>query len=105
MFPPGVIGVNPWIGEADKFHHMKVLDDLLYVEFLPESETDSATPQAVHMGHAEIGKHYEVVTTTSSGLYRYRTNDIVCKKEIFFVCVRGVWGWVVGVVVVYWRSA
>ncbi|KAK6121480.1 hypothetical protein DH2020_044780 [Rehmannia glutinosa] len=50
-----------------------------YFEFLPH-EPDSPKPthhELVDLVNVEIGKEYEVVITTYSGLYRYRVGDIL----------------------------
>ncbi len=46
----------------------------MYYEFLP---LDSDNEETVGIDEVELGKDYEVIITTSSGLYRYRTRDAV----------------------------
>jgi len=45
------------------------------IELLPEGETDGT--KTVFLDEAEPGQRYEVIVTTSAGLYRYRMFDIV----------------------------
>lgn len=47
----------------------------LYYEFLPLDANQDARP--LPMWEVEVGKYYELVITTYSGLYRYNTKDIV----------------------------
>jgi len=46
-------------------------------EFAPLSEWESETPDTVLLDEVEIGEKYQLVVTTSAGLYRYAMNDIV----------------------------
>lgn len=50
--------------------------DSMFFEFLPMDE-DESTARAVTLDKLELGKSYEIVVTTSSGLYRYRMRDAV----------------------------
>ncbi|KAK6121479.1 hypothetical protein DH2020_044779 [Rehmannia glutinosa] len=52
---------------------------LAYFEFLPhESNSHGLTPpQLVDLVDVEIGKEYELVVTTNSGLYRYQIGDVL----------------------------
>jgi hypothetical protein len=45
------------------------------IELLPEGETDGT--RTLFLDDAEVGQRYEVVVTTSAGLYRYRMFDVV----------------------------
>jgi hypothetical protein len=44
------------------------------VELIPEGGSDD---DSVFLDEAEVGQHYAVLVTTSSGLYRYRMHDVV----------------------------
>lgn len=46
-----------------------------FFEFLPLDEDDPS--KTVALGQLELGREYEVIVTTFSGLYRYRTRDAV----------------------------
>ncbi|KAL3635502.1 hypothetical protein CASFOL_020049 [Castilleja foliolosa] len=53
----------------------------VYFEFLPyiKNSSDDLThvSQLVELADVEVGKEYEIVVTTTAGLYRYRVGDIV----------------------------
>ncbi len=54
----------------------------IFFEFIPvnddvEDESDSENPKTLLLDEVEVGKKYELVVTNSSGLYRYRMEDIV----------------------------
>ncbi len=51
------------------------LGNTMFLEFLPLGEEDPSKTCTV--SEVEIGKEYEVILTTQSGLYRYRTRDAV----------------------------
>ena len=65
MSTEGVVSVPDTNGRA-------VLAEQGFFEFLPESEDSPLTAEAL-----ENGLTYEVILTTASGLYRYRTGDRV----------------------------
>ncbi|MFQ5705424.1 MAG: GH3 auxin-responsive promoter family protein [Gemmatimonadales bacterium] len=48
-----------------------------FFEFIPASEIDNTTPDTLLAGELEVGGVYEIVCTTSGGLYRYRMGDCV----------------------------
>ena len=56
----------------------KFLAEVGFFEFIPESslETNKVTP-VYHLGELRIGERYEVVSTMATGLYRYRTGDVI----------------------------
>lgn len=54
----------------------------IFFEFIPvnddaEDEEEEKNPKTLLLNELEIGKKYELVVTNSSGLYRYRMEDIV----------------------------
>ena len=58
-----------------------MLPQCAFFEFIPVSDDDpdaeEDNPQTLLLSELEIGKKYEVVVTTLSGLYRYRMFDVV----------------------------
>ena len=48
-----------------------------YLEFIPESEIDSARPAVLGVHELELGASYYLVPTTAAGLYRYHISDLV----------------------------
>ncbi len=51
------------------------LGHTMFMEFLPLGEEDPS--KTCTISEVEIGKDYEIIITTQSGLYRYRTRDAV----------------------------
>lgn len=48
-----------------------------FFEFIPEDQIDDPAPQVFLADELEVGKNYQILFTTSAGLYRYRINDVV----------------------------
>jgi len=48
-----------------------------YFEFIPEDEISSDDPTVLEAHELEVDKHYYILLTTSSGLYRYDIRDVV----------------------------
>jgi len=48
-----------------------------YYEFIPIEQTESSQPDVLSSHELENGERYSILLTTTSGLYRYRINDIV----------------------------
>lgn len=46
-------------------------------EFVPLSEWETAAPQTLLLDEVEPGEKYQLLVTTTAGLYRYAMNDIV----------------------------
>ena len=55
-------------------HASALIPDSLFYEFIPEDD-EGARP--VTMDKLEVGKRYELVISTHSGLYRYRMGDVL----------------------------
>lgn len=62
----------------------KVSDELLlmldygvYYEFIPEEEIGKENPKVVHLADVKVGEHYEMLITTTAGLWRYRIGDMI----------------------------
>jgi hypothetical protein len=51
--------------------------DGAYYEFIPISESGSASPQTLECHELEPGAEYSIVMTTSSGFYRFEIGDVV----------------------------
>lgn len=56
-----------------------IMPNMAYFEFLPldSGSTRDLPPRLVDLVDVEVGKEYELVITTYSGLYRYRVGDIL----------------------------
>ncbi|MBY0550858.1 MAG: GH3 auxin-responsive promoter family protein [Candidatus Obscuribacterales bacterium] len=48
-----------------------------FFEFVPEDQIDDESPEIFLADQLEQGKNYQILFTTSAGLYRYRINDVV----------------------------
>ncbi|XP_074300997.1 indole-3-acetic acid-amido synthetase GH3.4-like [Silene latifolia] len=65
-----------------------LIPNMAYFEFMPldssRSESGSVKcDQPVDLANVEIGKEYELLVTTYTGLYRYRVEDVVCPMSIY----------------------
>ncbi len=54
-----------------------LLDNGIYYEFIPPSEWGKDSPKAIPLADVEIGKHYAIVISTNSGLWRYMPGDTI----------------------------
>lgn len=80
------VGINLDIMQPPETTRFVLLPTAAYFEFLPfdSDETNVVAEETVDISGVEVGKMYEVVVTTSRGLYRYRLGDIV--KVVGFHC-------------------
>lgn len=92
----GWIGVNVNPASPPEEATFAVLPNIGYFEFIPV-DSDSDGGAAVGLTELEIGRAYEVVTTSFAGLYRYKVGDVVRvagfrngTPELRFVCRRNV---------------
>ncbi|XP_031479067.1 probable indole-3-acetic acid-amido synthetase GH3.1 [Nymphaea colorata] len=71
------INLNPFCKLEDVTY--TIIPNLAYFEFLPvESPENCLQPaELVNLADVQMGKEYEIVVTTYSGLYRYRVGDIL----------------------------
>jgi len=61
--------------EADDM--MLALDNGIYYEFIPQGHYRDDDPVTVGLDAVECGKHYAIVISTNSGLWRYKIGDTV----------------------------
>ncbi|MBK8516363.1 MAG: GH3 auxin-responsive promoter family protein [Saprospiraceae bacterium] len=54
-----------------------LLDNAIYYEFIPAEYADDPNAETLSLRDVEVGKHYCIVISTSSGLWRYKPGDIV----------------------------
>ncbi|XVF15477.1 hypothetical protein REPUB_Repub09cG0156900 [Reevesia pubescens] len=60
-----------------------IMPNMAYFEFLPQDESSTSAlsrdspPRLVDLADLEVGKEYELIITTYSGLCRYRVGDIL----------------------------
>lgn len=69
----GIIGINPY---ASKIRYV-VIPDTVFYEFIPIEEFNKNSPKTLSADELEIGKNYELIITTYTGLYRYRLGDVI----------------------------
>ena len=65
---------------ADNSDLFECIKDHCFYEFLPADDDNGTTTKV--WSELEIGKAYRVVITNHAGLYRYRTNHIICPQEV-----------------------
>lgn len=61
--------------ESDEM--LLMLDYGIYYEFIPFDETDSSHPKTIHLSEVELFNSYEMVISTTAGLWRYRLGDVI----------------------------
>ncbi|XP_047976632.1 probable indole-3-acetic acid-amido synthetase GH3.1 [Salvia hispanica] len=54
-----------------------IMPNMAYFEFLPHTTSDGSKGELVDLAAVEVGKEYELLVTTYSGLCRYRVGDIL----------------------------
>jgi len=69
----GIIGINPYV---KKIRYV-IIPDTVFYEFIPVEEFNENNSRALCAEELEVGKNYELVITTYSGLYRYRLGDVI----------------------------
>ena len=71
----GTFGVNKWL--VSHVSAYSLLTSILFVEFIPLADADSTQPTTLLADEIKVGEMYEIVITTSDGLYRYRNGDLI----------------------------
>jgi hypothetical protein len=54
-----------------------MLDYGIYYEFIPLSETKNENPKILNLAEVKKGEDYEMVISTTAGLWRYRLGDVI----------------------------
>uniref|UniRef100_A0A803KY41 Uncharacterized protein n=1 Tax=Chenopodium quinoa TaxID=63459 RepID=A0A803KY41_CHEQI len=67
------LNLNPMCAPSEVSY--TIMPNMAYFEFIPLG--DSSATQLVNLADVEVGKEYEVVVTTHSGLYRYQVGDVL----------------------------
>lgn len=70
----GIIGINL---RADGSTDYVLAVGTSYFEFIPVADVDAEQPPTVGLEDLVVGEEYEVVLSSTAGLYRYRLGDIV----------------------------
>ena len=71
----GTFGVNKWL--VSHVSAYSLLTSILFFEFIPLADADSTQPTTLLADEIKVGEMYEIVITTSDGLYRYRNGDLI----------------------------
>ncbi|MCE7902443.1 MAG: hypothetical protein DYH20_07240 [Gammaproteobacteria bacterium PRO9] len=70
----GIIGINL---RADGSTDYVLAIGTAFFEFIPLSYADARQPPIHDLAALEVGRDYELVITSSAGLYRYRLGDVI----------------------------
>lgn len=70
----GIIGINL---RADGSSRYTLAIGAAFFEFIPSDALNDVDPPTVDLCDLQVGQDYEVVLTSTAGLYRYRLGDIV----------------------------
>ncbi|KAL3841600.1 hypothetical protein ACJMK2_019717 [Sinanodonta woodiana] len=70
-----IYGLNLNMNNSEK--DFICLNPINFYEFIPLDDIEQDQPKTYLTHQVEINKMYEMVVTTSDGLYRYRTQDVV----------------------------
>ena len=68
-------GVNKW--PVSRVSAYSLLTSISFFEFIPLADADNAKPTTLLADEIKVGEVYEIVVTTSGGLYRYRKGDLI----------------------------
>ncbi|MFN6038339.1 MAG: GH3 auxin-responsive promoter family protein [Bacteroidota bacterium] len=63
--------------DKDSDEMLLMLDYGIYYEFIPLEETEKESPKTVHLSQLRVGFQYEMVISTTAGLWRYRLGDVI----------------------------
>jgi len=63
-----------------------LLLDSCYYEFIPIDDDGNDIDTILSVDELEIGRHYEIVITNQSGLYRYRCGDVIVVLDYLNDC-------------------
>ncbi|XP_067654045.1 uncharacterized protein [Haliotis asinina] len=72
-----VFGVSVNVPDDSLDVEYTILPQANFYEFIPEEHVEEKQPDTVLATEVEAGKKYEIVVTTTLGLYRYRSHDLV----------------------------
>ena len=71
-----LFGINKWPYDSVSAYSLQT--NQIFFEFIPLADSDSRNPQSVLLAdEINAGEVYEIVVTTSGGLYRYRMGDLI----------------------------
>ena len=70
-----MLGINKWL--VSRVSAYSLLTSNLFFEFIPLADADNTQPTTLLADEIKVGEVYEIVITTSDGLYRYRIGDLI----------------------------
>ena len=68
-------GINKWLVSCVSAYSL--LTSKVFFEFIPLADADNTQPTTLLTEEIKVGEVYEIVVTTSDGLYRYRYGDLI----------------------------
>jgi auxin responsive GH3 family protein len=71
----GPFGVNKW--PVSRVSAYSLLTSIVFFEFIPLADADNTQPSTLLADEIKVGEVYEIVVTTSGGLYCYRNGDLI----------------------------
>ena len=71
----GAFGINKWL--LSRVSAYSLLTSKVFFEFIPVADADKSQPATLLAEEIKVGELYEIVMTTSDGLYRYRIGDVI----------------------------
>eukprot|EP00062_Callorhinchus_milii_P023115 gi/632981615/ref/XP_007907690.1/ PREDICTED: GH3 domain-containing protein [Callorhinchus milii] len=80
----GLIGVNLWPEKEERRYLL--CPRSMFCEFIPVDLCDEERPQTLFMDQVKANELYELVITNASGLYRYRSGDVIKVVELYHQC-------------------
>ena len=78
---PGIFGINKWPHEHISAYSLQTTK--VFFEFIPLTEVESVNPTVLVAEEIKADEVYELVLTTTEGLYRYRIGDLIKVLKVF----------------------
>jgi hypothetical protein len=63
--------------EKESDEMLLMLDYGIYYEFIHEDDIESENPRVINLSQVRTGENYEMIISTTAGLWRYRIGDMV----------------------------
>ncbi len=79
----GFFGLQDLYGEAFDGGLLLMLDYGVFYEFIPLENLEDANPKTLGLAEVELGKHYSLVISTNSGLWRYQIGDTIMFTSLY----------------------
>lgn len=79
----GFFGLQDLYGSDFDGGLLLMLDYGVFYEFIPLENLDHESPITIGLSEVELGKHYAMVISTNSGLWRYQIGDTITFTSVF----------------------